>query len=40
MLKNRWDESVISEIPLFEIGDESVDFLVMGLEDQNVSMDL
>lgn len=40
MLKARWDESVISEIHLFEIGDENVDFLAVGLEDQCVPMDL
>lgn len=40
VLKARWDESVISEIHLFEIGDESVEFLAVELEDQYVPMDL
>lgn len=40
MLKARWDESVISEIHLFEIGDESVEFLAVELEDHYVPMDL
>lgn len=38
--KARWDESIISEIHLFEIGDENVEFLAVGLEDHYVPVDL
>ena len=40
MPEDRWSESTISEIRLFEIGDEGVEFLMGGLEDQCVPMDL
>lgn len=38
--EDRWNESAISEICLFETGDESIEFLMGGLEDQRVPMDL
>lgn len=39
MPKDRQNKSTISETHLFEIGDESVEFLMGGLEDQHVPMD-